>query len=57
MPRGEIYLMGNTLFLGNHKREDLTKNVLVNGNVVIPDRMAMERWASKNNELGDYISL
>lgn len=31
VPRGEICLRGNTLFSGYHKREDLTKDTLVNG--------------------------
>ncbi|RZC02503.1 Long chain acyl-CoA synthetase 2, partial [Glycine soja] len=31
VPRGEICLRGNTLFFGYHKREDLTKEVMVDG--------------------------
>lgn len=31
VPRGEICLRGNTLFSGYHKREDLTKDTLVDG--------------------------
>lgn len=31
VPRGEICLKGSTLFSGYHKREDLTKAVLVDG--------------------------
>ncbi|KAL5063277.1 hypothetical protein RYX36_025014 [Vicia faba] len=30
-PRGEIFLRGNTLFAGYHKRQDLTEEVMVDG--------------------------
>ena len=31
VPRGEICIRGKTLFAGYYKREDLTKEVMVNG--------------------------